>query len=340
MKTNFAASTQKPSTLASLTAAAGIFISGLSLNSCTLDDVMLDPSNGDLGLDEKVVLGLKTALKVGIDSSSTVASQLNGYFAHRVIKILLPEDAKQALATAETVGAYVKPFKSELEAMQTAVNFTMGSSDKNTFSNNLTASSTLLTQVTQLEGLSDSLIKYMNRAAEMAAPRSVPIFKSAITDMTIRDGLSLLNSSDSTAATGYLNGKTFSPLSSAYSPIVDSTLTKVPLTEYWTDFRDSYNSVLANYQKLLAFQTSWNNNAVVKTLPSLQVDKLKAVDNQPIATESLGKWTTDKALYGLFYLVGEEEKDIRRDPFGYVQGLAANVSDILKEVFGEIMKME
>ena len=341
MKTESTVTKHQPGTLASLAAAAGIFISGLSLGSCTLDDLMLDPSNKSLSLDEKVVLGLKTALEVGIDSSSTAASRLNGYLAHKVIKILLPEEAEQALATAEEVSAYVKPFKSELESMQALVGLAnLGASDKNSFSSNLAASSTLLTQVIQLEGVSDSLIKYMNRAAEMAAPRSVPIFKGAITGMTIRDGLSLLNSSDSTAATGYLNGKTFSPLSSAYSPIVDSTLTKVPLTEYWGDFRDGYNSLLANYQKLLAFQASWNNNAVVKTLPSLQVDKLKAVDNKPIATESLGKWTTDKALSGLFYLVGEEEKDIRRDPFGYARGLAANVSDILKEVFGEIMEME
>jgi hypothetical protein len=339
MKTDFTAPKQKPSILASLAAAGGILISGLSLGSCTLDDLMLDPSNKTLSLDEKVVLGLKTALKVGIDSSSTVASQLNGYLTHKVIKILLPEEAEQALATAEAVGAYVRPFKSELEAMESGVNLVMGSSDRNSFSSNLTASSNLLSQVTQLEGIGDSLIKYMNRAAEMAAPRSVPIFKAAITDMTIGDGLSLLNSSDSTAATAYLDGKTFSPLSSAYSPMVDSTLTKVPLTRYWTDFRDGYNSVLANYQKLLAFQTSWNGNAFVQA-GNFQVNRLKAVDNKPIETESLGKWTTDKALFGLFYLVGEEEKDIRRDPFGYARGLAANVSDILKEVFGEIMEME
>jgi hypothetical protein len=72
----------------------------------------------------------------------------------------------------------------------------------------------------------------------------------------------------------------------------------------------------------------------------LKVEKLKPVANKPIETQSLGEWTTTKALTGLFYLVGEEEKDIRRDPLGYVQGLVAGSADILKEVFGEIMKME
>ena len=158
--------------------------------------------------------------------------------------------------------------------------------------------------------------------------------------MTINDGLSLLNSSDSTAATLYLSGKTFGGLSTAYTPLIDSTLDLVPLTRYWGDFRNGYNAVLANYQKLLAFQTSWNGNTAVKALPGLQVNRLKPVANRPITTESLGRWTTEHALTGLFHLVGEEEKDIRRDPFGYAKGLAADASELLKEVFGDIMEME
>jgi hypothetical protein len=323
---------------AALGAALGTALgAGLILTSCDLDGLLLH--DGDLRLNEKVVMGLKTALEVGIDSSSGVASKVNGYLANKAIRILLPEEAEQALAAAEQVGEYIKPFKAELSAMQSLVDITLGT-DKNAFASNLNASNALLTQVTQLEGVGDSVIKYMNRAAEMAAPRSIPIFKGAITEMTIDDGLSLLNSSDSTAATLYLNGKTFGGLSTAYSPLVDSTLALVPLTKYWGDFRTGYNTVLANYQKLLAFQSSWNNNATVKAVPSLQVDKLKPLANQPITTESLGQWTTEKALVGLFFLVGEEEKDIRRDPFGYAKGLAADASELLKEVFGDIMEME
>lgn len=316
---------------------AAVLGSALILSSCDLDGLLLH--DGDLKLDEKVVMGLRTALEVGIDSSSGIASKVNGYLANKAIQILLPADAEQALATAEKVAEYIKPFQAELSAMQSLVDIT-GGTDRNAFTSNLSASGTLLTQVAQLEGVSDSVIKYMNRAAEMAAPRSVPIFKGAITEMTIDDGLSLLNSSDSTAATLYLNGKTFVGLSTAYTPLVDSTLALVPLTQYWGDFRDGYNTVLANYQKLLAFQTNWNNNATVKAFSDLQVNTLKPVSNQPITRASLGQWTTEKALVGLFFLVGEEEKDIRRDPFGYVQGLAADASDILKEVFGEIMEME
>jgi hypothetical protein len=311
------------------------------LASCNVDDFLstatMDPS--DTTVSGRVVAGLKTALKLGIDSSSLSASKLNGYLANKAIKILLPEEAVQALAAAQELGAYVKPFQSELKAMQTIVSLTSGVNNTS-FNNNLTASGSLLTEIAGLETISDSLIFYMNRAAEYAAPRSVPIFKNAITGMTISDGLSLLNSGDSTAATAYLNGKTFNPLVDAYSPIVDSTLSLVPLTKYWGQFRTAYNTVLADYNGLLAFQASWNGNAVVSAVPALQVDALEPVSYQPIKTESLGAWTTQKALGGLFYLVGEEEKDIRRDPIGYAKGLAANVSDLLKEVFGEIMKME
>jgi hypothetical protein len=326
----------KTPVLASLLAGSAILLA-----SCNVDDFLstatLDPS--DTTLSGRVVAGLKTALKLGIDSSSLSASKLNGYLANKAIKILLPEEAAQALAAAKQVGAYVKPFESELKAMQAVVNLTSGV-NQNAFKNNLSASGTLLTDIAGLETIGDSLVFYMNRAAEYAAPRSVPIFKDAITGMTIPDGLALLDSGDSTAATAYLNGKTFNPLVSVYSPIVDSTLGLVPLTKYWGQFRTAYNAVLNKYDGLLAFQDDWNDNTVVSAVPALRIDALEPVSYQPIKTESLGEWTTNKALTGLFYLVGEEEKDIRRDPIGYAKGLAAGVSDLLKEVFGEIMKME
>lgn len=233
----------------------------------------------------------------------------------------------------------VRPFASELQTMNTLVSLTSGI-DKGSYASNLNASASLLGDIAGLESIGDSLVKYMNRAAEYAAPRSGPIFKNAITSMSIQDGLALLNAADSTAATAYLSGKTFHPLAGAYTPIVDSTLMLVPLTRYWGDFRSTYNSVLAEYASLLAFQESWNGNAVVSAVSALRIDALEPVDYRPIETESLGAWTTDKALGGLFYLVGEEEKEIRRDPFAYVRGLAAEISDLLGEVFGDIMEMD
>jgi len=149
-----------------------------------------------------------------------------------------------------------------------------------------------------------------------------------------------LNSADSTAATQYLNGKTFSPLVIAYSPVVDSTLQLVPLTRFWGDFRSLYNNALEKYTEIRGFQQSWNRNTVVANTPALQINKLKALNYDPIETESLGAWTTEKALTGLFYLVGTEEKKIRRDPLSYIKTLAGDLAKIIREVFGDIMEME
>lgn len=311
----------------------------LCLSGCNLEDILVQGGGGGQSLEQKVVIGLKTALEVGIDSSSSYASELNGYLAHKVIKILLPEEAEQALEAAEQVSAYVRPFADDLEAIQPLLSF-YPTTDRNSLAANLSRSGTLLTDIAMLDNVGDSLVKYMNRAAEYAAPRSVPIFKSAITGMTISDGLGLLNSADSTAATLYLNGKTFNPLVSAYTPVVDSTLALVPLTRYWSDFRTTFNRILVEYGKLVDFQAAWNSNVVVAAVPDLQVKVLARTSYTPITTESLGAWTTDKALTGLFWLVGEEERDIRRDPLGYVKNLAADISGILTEVFGEIMEMQ
>ena len=317
-----------------------VLCGALAVSSCTIDDV-LAPVGGSGGgtLDERVVLGLRTALSVGIDTSAAFASQLNGYLAHEAIRILLPAEAAQALKAAEEVAGYVNPFAHELQAIKSLADVTPGA-DQSSFTANLGRTAGVLNEVAAMGSISDSLIKYMNRAAEYAAPRSVPIFKSAIGSMTINDGLSLLNSADSTAATVYLSGKTFNPLDQAYTPIVDSTLALVPLTQYWSDFRTTYNALLADYRQLVAFQVSWNSNVVVSRVPKLRVTALKSVSYQPIQTESLGAWTTEKALTGLFFLVGEQEKSIRRDPIGYVTELAGDIATILKDVFGDIMEMQ
>jgi hypothetical protein len=193
-----------------------------------------------------------------------------------------------------------------------------------------------------LDNISEKIIMAMNGAAEKAAPKSVDIFSSAITAMTLTDGLNLLNSSDSTAATQYLNGNTFSPLTKAYTPIIDSTIALVPLTEHWSSFRNTYNSALSSYNDLLGFQTSWNND--MSSVPvvgnELKLSALKSLSYGAIETESLGEWTTIKALDGLFFLVGGEEKKIRRDPLSYVGDLLGDAKDIFIEVFDEIMDME
>lgn len=306
------------------------------LASCNLNDVLEGGGQGTGYTEGRVVDGLRTALAVGIDSSAQLAGKVDGYLANAAIKILLPDEAAQALASARSIGAYVSPFARQLQSVQTVAGL-IGLDGS--IATNLARASSLAGAAASLQTLGDSLVKYMNRGAEKAAPRSVPIFNSAIASLTISDGLSLLDSPDSTAATLFLRGQTFEPLANAYAPLVDSTLALVPLTQYWGTFRTAYNSLLGDYQTLLAFQTTWNSNAAAAGLTSYQINALQPVSNQAIQTESLGAWTTKNALSGLFWLVGNQEKDIRRDPLGYVKNLAYETADLLKQVFGEIMQM-
>lgn len=323
---------------------ASLAASSLFVSSCSLDDILNESSKGNAGdgttIEEKVAEGLKLALKVGIDSSAVSASKVNGYLLNKAIAIALPEDAQQALLHAEEIGSYLKPFKNELSAVNSVLSLNPFSDeeDKTAGTNGLANTNSMLSDILDLENLSQNIIGAMNEAAEKAAPSSVDIFGNAITGMSFTQALSLLNSSDSTAATTYLNGQTFQPLTSAYAPIMDSTIAQVPLTEYWTDFRTNYNSILENYNSLLEFQTSWNSS--VGGVDALSLSALPALNYNKIETESLGEWTTVKALDGLFFLVGGQEKKIRQDPLAFAGDLYDTAKDIFIEVFEDIMDME
>src|SRR5690606_26134227 len=62
-----------------------------------------------------------------------------------------------------------------------------------------------------LGSLADKVILQMNRAAEDAAGKAVPIFVNAITTMSIQDGISILKGGNG-AATNFLKSKTTAAL--------------------------------------------------------------------------------------------------------------------------------
>lgn len=140
--------------------------------------------------------------------------------------------------------------------------------------------------------LVDSAILSMNRAAEDASKSAGPIFVSAIKDMSITDAVGILKGSD-TAATSYLRVKTTSPLTAAFKPTIETSLAKVGATKNWTTLINAYNKI--------PFVTKMNPD--------------------------LSAYVTEKALTGMFYQVGLEEKSIRQDP-------VARTTDLLKTVFG------
>lgn len=152
------------------------------------------------------------------------------------------------------------------------------------------------------EMLLEETVLKLNRAAEDAAAEAKPIFIDAITGITIEDGLGILNGDD-TAATFYLKGKTFNPLTSAFQPKIQTALDKkiignISASSAYTDLIKAYNTASIN-----------------------------GVLFAEIKTNTLSEHVTQKALDGLFKKVADEEKAIRHDPI-------ARVTEILKKVFG------
>lgn len=138
----------------------------------------------------------------------------------------------------------------------------------------------------------DQAILTVNRAAEDAAKSAAPIFIQAIREMTIQDAAGILRGGD-TAATSYLRGRTSLTLTEAFRPVIDKSLEKVGATRHWNTIFNAYNRF-----------------AREKVNPDL------------------AGYVTDRALYGIFMQLGEEERKIRKDPL-------ARTTDLLRRVFGK-----
>jgi hypothetical protein len=139
----------------------------------------------------------------------------------------------------------------------------------------------------------DEFVLSMNRAAERAAPFAKEIFWNAITQMTFDDARKILTGGD-TAATDYFKNKTSDPLAVAFRPVVEKSMNKVGVTRQYKDLVGQYEGL--PFAKTVVFD--------------------------------LDGYVVTKAMGGLFYVVGQEERKIRKDP-------AARATDLLKEVFGK-----
>lgn len=137
----------------------------------------------------------------------------------------------------------------------------------------------------------DKAILSMNRAAEDASNKALPIFRDAITSMTIQDGLSILKGSND-AATQYLKGRTSSSLTTAFRPVIQASLNKVHATKYWRDIVTIYNKLPTTRSKV---------------------------------NPDLTGYVTERALNGLFVNVAQEEAKIRSNPAARVSDLLRKV---------------
>jgi len=143
------------------------------------------------------------------------------------------------------------------------------------------------------EKLTETLVKRMNRAAETAAPQALDIFYQALKDMKIADAAKILSGGDH-AATDYLQASTTDVLREKFSPIVRDEMEKIQAIKLYNEMIDKY-----------------------ETNPFASKIKLDISD-----------YVTDKALDGLFTVVGDQEAKIRNDP-------EAQVTSLLRSIFGK-----
>ncbi len=144
-----------------------------------------------------------------------------------------------------------------------------------------------------LGSIVDKAILQINRGAEDAAAFAKPIFVDAIKSMTLSDAIGLVRNGD-TSATHFFREKTSDALSSAFLPVIKSSLDKVQATKYYGDIVTRYNNFPTTFKKI---------------------------------NPDLPGFVTGKAINALFDLVAQEERNIR-------QNIAARTTEILRKVFG------
>lgn len=134
----------------------------------------------------------------------------------------------------------------------------------------------------------------INRAAENAVPLAKNLLVNAVKTMSVTDAKNILAGGE-TSVTSFFAERTRSPLTTQFLPVVKQATSKVGLA--------------AKYDRIAS--------------QAAGVGLLKKED------ASIDQYVTRKALDGLYLVIGEEEKKIRRDPVG-------TGSAILQKVFGAI----
>jgi hypothetical protein len=138
----------------------------------------------------------------------------------------------------------------------------------------------------------DELVTAMNRAAEAAVPEAKALLVAAVKSMSVEDAVKIVQGGD-TSVTQFFGAKTREPLGMKFLPIVERATARVALAKKY--------------------------DAVAGKAAGLGLMKKEDAN--------LNGYVSGKALDGLYFMIGEEEKKIRRDPVG-------TGSAILKKVFG------
>jgi hypothetical protein len=138
----------------------------------------------------------------------------------------------------------------------------------------------------------DELVVSMNRAAEAAVPEAKVLLLDAVKGMSVQDAKGIIGGGDD-SVTKFFQSKTQDKLAQRFLPIVKKATDNVGLAQ-------QYNNLAG------------------------QAASFGVVKQQDAKIEN---YVTRKAMDGLFLMIAEEERAIRKDPL-------KTGSDILRRVFG------
>lgn len=140
----------------------------------------------------------------------------------------------------------------------------------------------------------DELVTSMNRAAEMAVKEAKPLLVDAVKRMSVQDAKGILTGGDD-AATQYFRRTTSTALTKKFLPIVKQMTERVNLAKLYNQYAG-------------------------------QAAAFGVIDPKDA---NIDDYVTRKALDGLFLVIAEQERAIRKDPMG-------SASSIVQKVFGAI----
>jgi len=140
----------------------------------------------------------------------------------------------------------------------------------------------------------DELVATMNQAAEHAVPEAKTLMLNAVNTMSVEDGKKILTGGDD-SVTQFFKAKTAAPLAVKFLPIVKKATDRLGLAQKYNQFAG-------------------------------EGAKLGLIKGDAANIET---YVTDKALDGLYLMIGEEEHAIRQNP-------AAAGSAIVSKVFGAL----
>jgi Protein of unknown function (DUF4197) len=141
----------------------------------------------------------------------------------------------------------------------------------------------------------DELVAAMNQAAEQAVPQAKDLLTNAIKSMSIEDAKKILTGGDE-SVTQFFRAKTAAPLALKFLPTVKQATDRVGLAQKYDQFAG-------------------------------QGAKLGLIKGDAANIE---QYVTDKALDGLYLMIGEEERAIRQNPLQAGSAIVSKVFGALK----------